>query len=944
MSKQNEPGMAYNMAKLNKVFFFLSLGFLMTVLWVFLDDYIRPWKAVQIKGMKIKREAIAEKIREAEKSLDKKKLMEWEKELEQSKNIVSSRKESIERVKEEIARIGVQIKDETIVNGSLNSQVAATTFKWEKAHAHHDSRAKRMFKKLKGLRKDFALSKDRMKRLVERDKAKKKELAKLTEEVTESEKNISNITKQMDLLKMAKAKTKKDAVFLLRNLPFVDFMDPTIKIRQVVAKNITDDRYFQQVPKVDRCMTCHVFIDQKGYEGRPNPYKTHPKLDLMVGAKSPHPMKEYGCTTCHGGEGHRVLDFNAAAHTPRNEEQRKEWEKKYGWHPPHKIPQPMFRVGHTEAGCIKCHQGVEFIPSAEVVNSGRRNMEKHGCYGCHKIEGWQHKRRPGPSLKKIASKVEKEFFKNWVWSPEKFNKHAMMPSFFMQSNNSSDDFALKNVTEVNSMAEYVWSQSQEYKPFGKYVKGDGKRGKELIRTIGCMGCHGVEGLDEESEKVGAYAGPYLSAMGSKIRNPDWLVSWLKKPSHYQKDTIMPSFRLNAREANDIATYLLSLKNSKFEDLRFEPMNPELRDELLVEYLSAFDTLETAKNKVARMSSHERTLELGRRSVAKYGCYSCHEIAGFDDRAPIGAELTNIGSKPLTQFGFGHEHHIEHSREGWIKAHLMNPRRWDKGSDRPFKDLLRMPHFNMSAEEAESITVALLGQVSDYIPLAGIKRLDAHESIAAEGAKILNKYGCYGCHRIDGMGGDIGALYEDDLNEGPPWLVEQGHRTQSDWLYHFLGNVETIRPWLKVRMPSFNLSDEEKNRIVMGFQVGARRPTFVDNDAKVVWKPGERNAAVKLFRSLECASCHTGGFSKEEATAPDLHLSKRRLRPDWIKKWISNPHAILEYTTMTNFWEGGESFEEEILDGDPRAQQEALVKYLRELGKDKFQERAVWKKR
>ena len=934
MSKQNESGMAYNTQKLNKVFFFFSLAFLMTTLWVFLDDYIRPWKGYQMKAMKIERENVEKKIAEAEKALDAKKLALLKEELAKAEEVVTARKESIEAVEKEMAKIEVEIKEETIVNGRLNSEVSATTFNWELAHAHHDPGAKRLFKKLKKLKKEFALSKDRMKQLTGQDKQKKDELAKLNDEVTKARKSIGDITKKIDLLKLAKTKTKKDGVFVLRNLPFIDFMDPSIKIHQVVAKNITDDRYFQQVPKVDRCMTCHVFIDKKGYEERPNPYKTHPNLDLMVGAKSPHPMKEYGCTSCHGGEGHRVFDFNAAAHTPRDEKQMKEWKKKYNWHPPHKIPQPMFRVGHTEAGCIKCHQEVEFIPSAGVVNKGRQKMEQYGCYGCHKIEGWEHKRKPGPSLKKIASKVDKEFFKNWVWSPKNFNKHAMMPSFFMQSNNSREDFTLKNIAEVNSIAEYIWSQSKDYKPFEKYVQGNGERGKNLIKTVGCMGCHGVEGLDEESEKVGAYAGPYLSATGSKIKDPDWLVSWLKRPSHYQKDTIMPSFRLTTQEANDIATYLLSLKNKSFEDLRFEPLAPELRDELLVEYLSAFDTLKVARDKVANMSSEERTLELGRRSVAKYGCYSCHEIAGFDNRAPIGPELSKIGSKPLTQFGFGHEHDIEHSREGWIQAHLMNPRRWDKGSDRPFKDLLRMPHFNMSEEEAESITVALLGQVADYVPLAGVKRLDAHESIAAEGAKVLNKYNCYGCHQVDGMRGDIGALYEDDLNEGPPWLVDQGHRTQADWLYHFLGNVRTIRPWLEVRMPSFELSDEEKNKIVMGFQAGARQDTFVDNKAKVVWKPGERTAAIKLFKSLECASCHTGGFSREEATAPDLHLAKKRLRPDWIKKWISNPHAILEYTSMTNFWDGGESFDEEILDGDPQAQQEALVKYLRELGRDK----------
>ena len=46
------------------------------------------------------------------------------------------------------------------------------------------------------------------------------------------------------------------------------------------------------------------------------------------------------------------------------------------------------------------------------------------------------------------------------------------------------------------------------------------------------------------------------------------------------------------------------------------------------------------------------------------------IQGFEGRAPIGPDLSAIGSKPLTQFGFGHEK-VEFKRDAWITAHLMN---------------------------------------------------------------------------------------------------------------------------------------------------------------------------------------------------------------------------------------------------------------------------------
>ena len=447
-----------------------------------------------------------------------------------------------------------------------------------------------------------------------------------------------------------------------------------------------------------------------------------------------------------------------------------------------------------------------------------------------------------------------------------------------------------------------------------------------------MSCHGVEGYEEESKLIGAYAGPYLTGTGSKV-DPDWLVSWLIKPDHYQEDTIMPSFRLTNKEANNIAAYLLSLKNKKFEKLRFASMDKSARDEMLITYFSAFDTMEVAKNRLSKMSDRERTMELGHRSIGKYGCYSCHNIEGFEGRAPIGPELTKFGSKPLTQFGFGHEHDVEHSRSGWTVAHLLNPKRWDRGADKPFKDLLRMPNFYMTEEEAESITVALLGQVSDYVPPKGKKQLNARETFVNDGMKVVNKYNCIGCHQIDGWRGDYTKMLDEDYHSGPPWLVKQGQRVQADWFNHFLDNVYPIRPWLEVRMPSYKLSTEEKNKIVAMFQHKAEQDTFVDLTKVVKWEPGEREAAKQLFKSYECASCHTSGFNNDEALAPNLYLAKRRLRPSWTHDWLKNPQSFLPYTTMPNFWEDGEAQNQDILDGDVEKQVNALVKYIYEIGSD-----------
>ncbi len=931
MAKKHEPGMAYDMNKLHKVFAFFSLVLLMSTVWVFLDDYIRPWKAVQIEAMKIEKQKIAEEIAAEEKVISKEKLEILEKQLKDANQNVSKRSKDLTELNGKLQILLRDIKDETIVNGRLNGDVAALTFKWEGALSHGASYAPDLFKKLKKNKALFATSKDKMKTLKGKEKKIRRKISNIKSDVTKTEKEIASILGKKKLLQGAFDKKKITPIFAIRNAPFLDFLDPTVKIKQIVLPNITDDRYFQHVPKVDRCITCHTFIDQKGYEDQPNPHKTHPKLDLMVGATGKHPMKQFGCTSCHGGEGHRVTDFNSPAHTPASKEQAAEWAKKYNWHAPHKVPIVQFKQGMAEAGCVKCHEGVQYLPGATVLNEGRRNIEKFGCYACHKIEGWEHKRKPGPSLEKIASKVSKKFFKNWVWDPKAFNKHAKMPSFFNQMNNGKLEHQVKNIAEVNAITEFVYAQSEKYKPFMRYTGGNKARGKGLVKELGCMSCHGVADFPIESKKVDAFKGPFLTGIGSKIKSKDWMVSWLKKPSHYQEDTIMPSFRLSDREANDITAYLLSSKNEKFDKLNFEPMNEKARDEILVTYFSAFDTIEVAKKKLASMTSDERTMELGKRSVGKYGCYSCHSIKGFEGRAPIGPELTKVGSKPLTQFGFGHEYDVEHSRDGWITAHLQSPRRWDNGTDRPFKDLLRMPNFDMSEKDAKSITVALLGQVSDSVPLKGVKRLNKHEAVVAEGMKVAVKFNCIGCHQIDGMFGDLLNVYEDDVNEGPPRLVGQGHRVQADWFHYFLNNVYEIRPWLKVRMPSFNMTNEERNKLVALFQNKSEVNTFEEVHQVVAWERGEKRAAKKLFKQLDCVSCHAAEYTNDEPTAPNLKYARRRLRPSWIEKWLAAPDQILPGTTMPSFWMDGEAADPDILGGDAKKQIKALTKLLMEEG-------------
>jgi len=935
---KREPGMAYDTKVLNKIFAVLSVSFLLVTIWMIFDDYIRPWKAVQVKALDIEQQKIQEKIKEIDGSLDGQKLKDAKAKIESAEKALSSQQSKFDKAKEKEAEVQRKIYVQNMTNGINGSQAAAFQFKYEHALIeNHLDQAKELKVKFDDYKAKEVAGKDALKGLLADEAAAQAEIKLILTDKSAAEKELKDLMADKERMLQAMSSVEKNPIWALRNAPFIDYLDPTIKIRQYVIKNATNDFYFQQAPKIDRCTTCHVFADKPGYEDQPNPYKTHPKIDtLAVGVNSAHPIKDFGCTSCHGGVGDRVNDFNAPAHIPQNAQQAAEWKEKYHWHEPHKIPQPMLPLQYTEGMCMKCHQGVDRIPMADKLNHGRQTIEQYGCYGCHKIEGWQHHKKPGPSLQKISGKVSKEFIKNWIWSPKAFNPKSKMPSYFNQANNSAPEFKKKNMTEVNAMAEYIYRTSREYKPFQKYSGGSPEAGKELIETVGCVGCHMVEGIDDKWNNLNQKRGTYLTGTGSKV-DPDWLVSWLKKPSHYQADTIMPSFRLTDKEANDIASYLLNLKNPQFAGLEFPDLDKKIRDEILVsDYFSAFETIDAAKKKLEKMSDEERTIELAKRSISKYGCYSCHNINGFEGDLPqIGPELTKEGSKPVEQFGFGQQKQVPHTRQGWLTQHLKQPSIWDVGVPKPFKDLNKMPNFYLNDKEIESIVLVLLGQVSDKVPLAGQKILNANEKFYEEGMKVANHYNCYGCHKIDGIGGKLSEGF-DDQNYGPPYLSKEGWRVKTDWLYDFLQNVHPVRPYVKVRMPSFNFTTDELNKLVNGFTAGAAQNTF-DAPVRVEWEPGEKEAAQKIWNELACTSCHSLGFTSDAPQAPNLHYAKKRLRDSWMEAWIANPQSFIPYTSMPAFWDDGSGklipAVEGVLDNDPKKQIRAVRKLVQEFGFD-----------
>jgi hypothetical protein len=180
----------------------------------------------------------------------------------------------------------------------------------------------------------------------------------------------------------------------------------------------------------------------------------------------------------------------------------------------------------------------------------------------------------------------------------------------------------------------------------------------------------------------------------------------------------------------------------------------------------------------------------------------------------------------------------------------------------------------------------------------------------------------------------------DYSMGPPNLNTEGAKLQVDWFHEFLTGVHPIRPWLHIRMPSFPWTEEKVGRVITYFNLKDNQE-FPFKNVKTHKLTGNDLAQAKaLFTKLQCQKCHILGSHVPpdiNSAAPDLLQVHKRLNPDWVARWLSNPSAIMPDTRMTGFWPKDDQGKETPPDpkafgGDGLKQREALRDYLFMLGK------------
>jgi mono/diheme cytochrome c family protein len=932
----------YNIPRLNRAFFWSGTLLAAIFVWMVYADYKRDWKTVQRIFFRLD----ASKTRETAAQA---RVKAYGEERQRLLSQLSAAREEVAAHAKELARLNRRLKQlepkiyladqqYKFTKASFDSEL----YRYEDTLANRPKSAPKAKRDLDHVRKEldrYTVQLAELKREESQVNARVKSVTARRDEVST---NIDKLTADYKLNRQKLAALKQDTLFTLRNSPILDMINPSLRVQQVQLPEHFNDVNFMRIPRVDRCATCHIASDRKGFEpasvqeltekrpglkravGSGVVFETHPRLNLMVGSESPHPYNSFGCTPCHGGRD-RASSFWSAGHSPETPKEAARWSRKYDWQFDKFNEMPVLPVKYTEAGCYRCHAEEANFPEAPTLNAGVRMVESLGCWGCHRIEGLEKQGIPrvGPSLEKVSAKVTRDWATRWVMNPAGFRQSTKMPTFFYLENfvNVSGDAKptpaqrqlnergrAENDSMVTSIVSYLFEKSRPAAVAPVAGHGDAARGEKLLASRGCFGCH-VADPNAPRDLTGTYRqfGPNLAGIGSKVSR-DWIAQWIANPKAWNPDTKMPNLRLTPDDALDIAEYLSTLKGpGDFDRAALPRTDPDVLDQIAFYFETATKTRFDARADLDRMDLHAKEVYTGEKLIAYYGCFACHAIPGFEDAKPIGTELTEEGSKAVHRLDFGFLH-LPHTRQDWFRLKLHNPRIFDRDRARGWEERLKMPNFRLTDRELDQVTTAVLGFQKLNASASATKDLNGDEAAIERGRRIVKNNNCQGCHVIEGFGGSFRSLVADP-SLAPPIIQGEGAKVQSDWLFGFLKAPRTgqIRPWLEVHMPTFGFSEKDLNDLTryFAFLDRAQYP-FLAGD--YVTDPRRWAAGKKLFELLKCKQCHPRSDQEMNAPgvdraslAPNLQMASTRLRHDWINDWIRRPDEWMPGTRMpTNF--------------------------------------------
>ncbi len=530
---------------------------------------------------------------------------------------------------------------------------------------------------------------------------------------------------------------------------------------------------------------------------------------------------------------------------------------------------PLYRRENVEAGCLQCHFYDRVLEEAPVLTEGRDLFELKGCVGCHRYEGYDRESDGLTATRQEIRRLEAERATNL----------REMDRATKQADQTPDDaearrlYALAESLRVRN--SQIADKLEQLELQAKYLMQDQKK-----------------------------VGPNLKDLRIKVR-PEWLPVWLENPQAFRPGTKMPRFRFNPGELQAIAAYLWQ---SGLEE------------------------------KVPSQSPGDPVR--GKELFETRGCMACHSIGEGDQQlgGTFAANLSRVGEKvnydylvrwihnprerlrpycPTEKRDIGPQ---DYARRGLPFVFDLDHSRCPScGHELQVQQMTVMPSLRLSWQEARDIASFLMTQKrrdASYQPAPFLT--DAR--LRQQGALLIRRYGCAGCHEIRGLeeepriGTELTREGSKPLEQLDFALLTREAKQQG-WYNHkgFFENKlkdpaiydrgKQKPPEERLRMPNIELTPQQITALTT-FLLGSVNPTL---PPRYYYRPADQRRDIQegwwIIKKYNCMGCHTIQVGQKsvlstlpryqdpdwkEQLPPSLIGEGARVNPDWLVRFLTNP--------------------------------------------------------
>lgn len=332
----------------------------------------------------------------------------------------------------------------------------------------------------------------------------------------------------------------------------------TPRIEQTIVTSFGTER-------IDRCQSCHIAVDDPNFATANEPLRTHPYSAAMGDVYSNgrwerrHKFTDFGCTSCHDGQGHGLEKNDAHGEDPLWPSPmlgytiQKDWKSEIAAH--------LHDKDFIQANCAQCHADKDFAGTSWVTR-GRALFFEKGCFGCHRIEGLSSGTL-GPDLTEEGKERKLDYLWGHIVNPRDYTPTSIMPKFkltdderkalviFLKSRRGTTNTE-SSVAKYEMVVSTVPPVPESVAAVESKIAAattPAARGEQLIEGYACLSCHKL------GDKDGGIS-PDLSYEGL-MRGDDWLMAHFRTPRSRIPDSNMPAFGLPDADCQAMAAYLLS---------------------------------------------------------------------------------------------------------------------------------------------------------------------------------------------------------------------------------------------------------------------------------------------------------------------------------------------------------------------------------------------------